>query len=114
MTIHIPILRTTRPGKRWPVHRLNQPMYQGKLEPNRRKLRAGLCAARIGEPRPKTGTPWFPVELLASPLLVILHYLLKNNSTFMGLIWSRLSCPSPTGVIRARAGRVLAGGGGNG
>ena len=85
MTIHPTlILQTTRPGKRWPVHRLNQPMYQGKLEPNRRKLRAGLCAARIGEPRAKTGTPWFPVESKASPLLVILHYLLKNNTPFMG------------------------------
>ncbi len=115
MTLHhlLPIFQTTRSGKRWPVHRWNPSVCQDKLEPNRRS-RCPVASMRKGEPGAKMGTPWFPVELLASPLLVILHYLLKNNSTFMGLICSRFSCPSPTGVIRARAGRVLAGGGGNG
>ena len=31
----------------------------------------------------KDGTPLVPVESEASPLLVILHYLLKNNMKFM-------------------------------
>jgi hypothetical protein len=113
MNPHTHIPWTTRYGKRWPVHRWNPSVRKGKLEPNRRNVRACTCV-RKGEPGAKSGTPSVPVELEASLLLVILHYLLKNNSTFMGLIWCRFSCPSPTGVIRARAGRVLAGGGGNG
>jgi len=58
-------------------------MYVDKLEPNRRNVRARTCV-RIDEPGAKSGTPSVPVELEASPLLVILHYLLKNNTPFMG------------------------------
>jgi hypothetical protein len=54
----------------------------GKLEPNRRNVRA-CTYVRKGEPGAKMGTPKFPVESKASPLLVILHYLLKNNTAFM-------------------------------
>ena len=83
MTIHPTlILQTTRPGSRSAVQRWNPSLYVHKGEPGRRSARACTCA-RIVLPRAKTGTPWFPVESEASPLLVILHYLLKNNTTFM-------------------------------
>jgi hypothetical protein len=76
------ILQTTRFGSRSAVHRLNQPMYVRKGEPNRRNVPA-YGHVRKGEPGAKSGTPSVPVESEASPLLVILHYLLKNNTTFM-------------------------------
>lgn len=81
--IPTPILQTTRSGRRSSVHRWNPSVRLDKLEPSRRNVRARTCV-RIGEPGAKTGTPWFPVESEASPLLVILHYLLKNNTPFMG------------------------------
>ena len=75
------ILRTTRSGKRDPVHRLNQPVCWDKLEPSRRS--ACVCArARIGEPAAK-GRVRIALWTDASLLLVILHYLLKNNTAFM-------------------------------
>ena len=77
-----PIPWTTRYGKRWPVHRWNPSVRLGKLEPSRRR-RSPLGTLRIGEPGAKSGTPLVPVELVASSLLVILHYLLKNNIEFM-------------------------------
>ena len=76
------ILRTTLCGKRDPVHRLIQPMCQDKLEPKRRSACAS-ARARIVEPARKNAPVDRVVELDASPLLVILHYLLKNNTTFM-------------------------------
>jgi hypothetical protein len=78
-----PILQTTRPGKRDPVHRLNQPVCWDKLEPNRRNVRA-CTYVRKGEPGAKGTRLDRVLELDASPLLVILHYLLKNNTPFMG------------------------------
>jgi hypothetical protein len=76
-----PILQTTRPGSRRHVRWLNQPACSGKGEPGRRS--ACACArARIVTPGAKAPSPRAAV-LDASPLLVILHYLLKNNTTFM-------------------------------
>ena len=75
------ISRTTRHGSRRPVPWLNQPGRQGKGEPGRRRARA-LARARIVTPGAKT-PPTRAVVLDASPLLVILHYLLKNNTEFM-------------------------------
>ena len=76
------ILRTTRCGSRSAVCWLNQPAHVRKGEPNRRRV-AGHGRSRKGEPARNHGTPSVPVELDASPLLVILHYLLKNNTEFM-------------------------------
>jgi hypothetical protein len=76
------ILKTTRSGKRDPVHRLNQPVCWDKLEPNRRRHHL-LVMLRKGEPGPNGTRLDRVVELEASPLLVILHYLLKNNTEFM-------------------------------
>jgi hypothetical protein len=78
-----PILQTTRTGSRSAVQRLNQSLCVHKGEPGRRSARACTCA-RIVLPRAKSGTPSVPVESEASSLLVILHYLLKNNTPFMG------------------------------
>jgi hypothetical protein len=78
-----PILQTTRTGKRDPVHRLNQPVCWDKLEPKRRSACAG-ARARIVEPGPKERVLDRVVESEANSLLVILHYLLKNNTQFIG------------------------------
>jgi hypothetical protein len=75
------ILRTTRSGSRSPVPWLNQPRCQDKGEPKRRRARACTCL-RIVEPDAKSAVTTRAV-LDASPLLVILHYLLKNNTEFM-------------------------------
>jgi hypothetical protein len=71
------ILRTTRSGSRRAGTWLNQPRAWRKGEPKRRSACAG-ARARIVEPDAKTPSPMKAV-LDASPLLVILHYLLKNN-----------------------------------
>jgi hypothetical protein len=76
------ILRTTRSGSRSPVRWLNQPACQDKGEPKRRSACAG-ARARIVEPDAKSAVTTRAV-LDASPLLVILHYLLKNNTQFIG------------------------------
>jgi hypothetical protein len=76
------ILRTTRSGSRSPVRWLNQPACQDKGEPKRRSACAG-ARARIVEPDAKSAVTNRAV-LDASPLLVILHYLLKNNTQFIG------------------------------
>lgn len=75
------ILRITRCGSRRAGAWLNQPGVRRKGEPNRRRTCAS-ARARIGEPAPKAPSPSTAVSD-ASPLLVILHYLLKNNTTFM-------------------------------
>ena len=77
------IFQTTRPGSRSSVPRWNPSGRQDKGEPGRRRG-PRTWSSRIVLPRAKTGTPWFPVESKASPLLVILHYLLKNNTQFIG------------------------------
>lgn len=74
---------TTRAGSRSAVLGLNQSQHVRKVEPKRRNVRACTCV-RKAEPGPEDGTPSVPVELDASPLLVILHYLLKNNTQFIG------------------------------
>ena len=76
-----PILQTTRPGSRRHVPWLNQPGCSGKGEPGRRSACAG-ARARIVTPGAKAPSSGAAV-LDASPLLVILHYLLKNNTEFM-------------------------------
>jgi hypothetical protein len=86
------ILRTTRCGKRDPVRWLNQPTCQDKLEPNRRRGRPGP-ALRIGEPAPKNASKDRVVESVASSLLVILHYLLKNNIHIYVELWAGPSVP---------------------
>ena len=83
MTAHpIHILRTTRSGSRSPVRWLNQPACQDKGEPKRRSACAG-ARARIVEPDAKNAETRAAVTD-ASLLLVILHYLLKNNTQFIG------------------------------
>ena len=76
------ILRTTRSGSRSAVQRLNRSLHVRKGEPKRRRARAGTCL-RIVEPDAKSAITRRAV-LDASPLLVILHYLLKNNTQFIG------------------------------
>jgi hypothetical protein len=77
-----PILQTTRLGSRSHVRWLNQPTCCGKGEPGRRSACAS-ARARIVTPGAKAPSPGAAV-LNASPLLVILHYLLKNNTQFIG------------------------------
>jgi hypothetical protein len=77
-----PILQTTRSGSRSAVLGLNQSQHVRKGEPKRRMVLAGEDQ-RIVEPDAKTGSPGKPWTD-ASLLLVILHYLLKNNTPFMG------------------------------
>lgn len=79
------ILQTTRSGRRWPLPRLNQPWWWGEAEPKRRKAGLEPRPPRIVEPGAKNARNNL-AELDASPLLVILLYLLKNNITFMGVI----------------------------
>ena len=91
------ILRTTRGGSRSAVQRLNQSLHVRKGEPSRRNVRACTCV-RIGEPDTKSADTRAAVTD-ASLLLVILHYLLKNNTQFIG--WNvqvKVSprVPSPT------------------
>jgi hypothetical protein len=76
------ILRTTRSGSRRAGTWLNQPRAWHKGEPKRRSACAG-ARARIVEPDAKSAITNRAV-LDASPLLVILHYLLKNNTQFIG------------------------------
>ena len=74
---------TTRTGSRRPVTWLNQPRYQDKTEPSRSNDASALARHRSSASPGQNGTPQVPVESQASSLLVILHYLLKNNTTFM-------------------------------
>ena len=77
------ILHTTRAGSRSAVLGLNQSQHVRKVEPNRRRW--GRLWPRRGkvspdQKGPRSRGPWTD----ASSLLVILHYLLKNNTSFMG------------------------------
>ena len=90
-----PILQTTRIGSRSAVQRLNQSLYVHKGEPKRRKAGVGPCPPRIVEPGAKTAVPRKPWTD-ASLLLVILHYLLKNNSGIYDKVMCRLGCPRST------------------
>ena len=48
-------------------------------------VRSDRSALRWSKP-PTNGVPWKRTSWVASPLLVILHYLLKNNTQFMVLV----------------------------
>ena len=76
------IFPTTRSGSRRPVTWLNQPRCKGKTEPSRSNRGRPFGHGSSTSPG-QNGTPRVPVESKASSLLVILHYLLKNNTTFM-------------------------------
>ena len=90
-----PIFPTTRTGSRCAVHRLNQPMYVRKREPSRSNHRCPDIDGSSTSPG-QNGTPSVPVESQASSLLVILHYLLKNNTRFYDGLWSRNGWASST------------------
>lgn len=64
------------------MQRLNQSLYVRKREPSRSLEYVLARAQASGSPGQRTRLDRV-VESQASPLLVILHYLLKNNSTFM-------------------------------
>ncbi len=90
-----PIFPTTRPGSRRPVPWLNQPWRKGKAEPSH-SLRNVLARCEALASPGQNGTPRVPVESQASSLLVILHYLLKNNTRFYDGLWSRNGWASST------------------
>ena len=77
-----PIFPTTWSGSRRPVACLNQACRKGKAEPSRSNRQQPPVDGSSTSPD-QYGTPSVPVESEASSLLVILHYLLKNNTTFM-------------------------------
>jgi hypothetical protein len=85
------ILRTTRSGSRSAVQRLNQSLHVRKGEPKRRSACAG-ARARIVEPDAKNAETRAAVTD-ASLLLVILHYLLKNNRRIYEYVMGRSRCP---------------------
>ena len=100
------VLRTTRTWSRRHVRWLNQPTYCGKGEPKRRKAGLEPRPPRIVEPGAKSADTRAAVTD-ASLLLVILHYLLKNNTTFMagdgaGQVVPRV--PSPTSFYGGQMG----------
>lgn len=76
-----PILQTTRSGSRSAVLGLNQSQHVRKGEPSRRRWRPWRRRGKVSpvQKGPRSRGPWTD----ASSLLVILHYLLKNNTTFM-------------------------------
>ena len=90
-----PIFLTTRTGSRSAVHRLNQPMYVRKREPSRSNRHQPAGDGSSASPG-QNGTPSVPVESQASSLLVILHYLLKNNTRFYVGLWGRTDWASST------------------
>ena len=97
----IHILRTTRSGSRRHVRWLNQPTCCGKGEPSRRNVRACTCV-RIDEPDAKSADTRAAVTD-ASLLLVILHYLLKNNIRIYEDDMCRLSCPPSASADKTKS-----------
>jgi hypothetical protein len=87
---------TTRSGSCRPVPWLNQPRYQGKAEPSRSNRTCALARFGSSASPGQNGTTSVPVESEASSLLVILHYLLKNNTRFYVGLWGRLGWASST------------------
>ena len=77
------IFPTTRSGSCRPVPWLNQPRCKGKTEPSRSNRGNAFVDHGSSASPGQNGTPSVPVESQASSLLVILHYLLKNNTKFM-------------------------------
>jgi hypothetical protein len=100
-----PILQTTRIGSRRAGTRLNQPRAWRKVEPNRRMVVAGHHQ-RKGEPGAKERVLDRVVESEASSLLVILHYLLKNNTPFMGGNGAGLYAPNDPYCFRVAPGQI--------
>jgi len=84
------------------VQRLNQSLYVRKREPRTKPAPIYLWSAAWPSMAAK-GTPLVPVEPEASSLLVILHYLLKNNITFMGGIDAGIDAP-PSGNLLTPSG----------
>ena len=78
-----PIFLTTRSGSRPEGPRLNQSWSSRKTEPSRSNRTCAFARSGSSASPGQIGTPCVPVESQASSLLVILHYLLKNNTTFM-------------------------------
>lgn len=82
MKPHTLILQTTRGGSRSPVRRWNPSVYpgQGGTKPTQ-----GACLHVLEDRflRTKKRDPLSSGGVDASLLLVILHYLLKNNTAFM-------------------------------
>ena len=99
-----PIPLTTRTGSRSAVHRLNQPMYVRKREPSRSNRANPVRHGSSGSPGHRTRLDRV-VESEASPLLVILHYLLKNNTTFMSGI-GQGQLPPEGGGLASSDGRT--------
>ena len=77
-----PILQTTRSGSRSAVQRLNQSLHVRKVEPSRRRTRCNRVRGKVSpvQKGSRRRSPWTDASLL----LVILHYLLKNNTQFIG------------------------------
>ena len=77
-----PILQTTRFGSRTEVPRMNHSWCSRKGEPSRRRGHPWWPRGKVSPeqkgPRPRG--PWTD----ASSFLVIVHYLLKNNTQFIG------------------------------
>ena len=85
------------------VLRLNQSLRTCKREP---KTKPAPWAAWLSTAA--KGTPLVPVEPEASSLLVILHYLLKNNITFMDGIDAGQDAP-PSGYLLTLGREVASG-----
>ena len=85
------------------VQRLNQSLYVREREPKTKPARTLLWSAAWLSTAAK-GTPRVPVESKAISLLVILHYLLKNNITFMGGIDAGQDAP-PSEDLLTLSGR---------
>ena len=80
------------------VQRLNQSLYVRKREPSTKPAPWAAWASTAAR-----GTPSVPVEAKPSSLLVILHYLLKNNIAFMGVIGAGQDAP-PCGDLLTFSG----------
>ena len=85
------------------VLRLNQSLRTCKMEPKTKPAPTIPRSAAWLSTAAK-GTPLVPVETKSSSLLVILHYLLKNNITFMGGIDAGQDAP-PQGYLLTSSGR---------
>ena len=92
---------------RRPVTMMNHHRCQGKTEPKTKPAPTLLWSAAWLSTAAK-GTPRVPVETKSSSLLVILHYLLKNNITFMGGIDAGQDAP-PHGYLLTSVGEVASG-----
>lgn len=89
------------------VQRLNQSLYVRKREPSTKPAAPLLWSAAWASTAAK-GTPLVPVEAKASSLLVILHYLLKNNIGFINGIDAGQDAP-PHGYLLTSVGEVASG-----